>query len=80
MIRFEIKKNTRRPGEFSYDLKALALSFFPEKTCEVVCLEDWEGKAGYPLRCYVEGELMLEEEVPEGYTKNVVNKALYHIF
>ena len=31
MIRFEIKSN-----EFSYDLKALALSFFPEKGCEVL--------------------------------------------
>lgn len=80
MIRFEIKKNTRHPGEFSYDLKALALSFFPEKTCEVVCLEDWEGKAGYPLRCYVEGELMLEEEVPEGYTKNIVKRLVYQTF
>ena len=39
MIQFEIKKNHKGNGEFSYDLQALAASFYPEKQC-VVNLRD----------------------------------------
>ena len=35
MIQFEIKKNHKGNGEFSYDLQALAASFYPEKQCVV---------------------------------------------
>ena len=77
MIEFEIKKNEIHPGEFSYDLRALALSFFPEKKCEITEREDWSGQAGYPVICRVDGSLILDEKLPEDYTKNTVKKAVY---
>ena len=60
MITFEIKGN-----EFSYDLKALALSFFPEKECQVVHKEDWDGCHGYPVRCRMDDREILCETLPE---------------
>ena len=67
MIEYEIKKNPGQPAEFSYDLKALALDFYPEKECEVREREDWNGTDGYPLVCRIDGEevvqLYLRDEV-----------------
>ncbi|MCH5264916.1 MAG: coproporphyrinogen dehydrogenase HemZ [Lachnospiraceae bacterium] len=80
MIQFEIKKNTAHPGEFSYDLKALALSFFPEQECQVAEREDWRDKTGYPARCQMDGQVVWEEDLPEGYTKNQVKVSLYRAF
>ena len=75
MIRFEIKSN-----EFSYDLKALALSFFPEKNCDVVKREEWRGHCGYPLRCVMDGREILSADLPEDYSKNSVKELVYRCF
>lgn len=75
MIRFEIKSN-----EFSYDLKALALNFFPEKTCDVVQKEEWRESPGYPIRCEMDGREILCEDLPEGYSKNSVKALVYLCF
>lgn len=75
MITFEIKGN-----EFSYDLKALALSFFPEKECQVVHKEDWDGCHGYPIRCRMDDREILCETLPENYSKNRVKELVYHCF
>lgn len=75
MIRFEIKSN-----EFSYDLKALALSFFPEKGCDVVLREEWRESSGYPIHCEMDGREILHENLPEGYSKNRVKELVYSCF
>ncbi len=80
MIQFEIKKIPGRPGEFSYDLKALALDFYPEKTCRVIEREDWSEKEGYPLVCTMDGEELLRTTFSPGYNKNTVKTVLYDIF
>lgn len=80
MIKFEIKKNSFVNEEFGYDLKALALSFFPEKNCEVVCLDKWLDYNGYPLNIYIDGELILETILPFTYTKNTVKQTVYKVF
>ena len=49
MIQFEIKKNHKGNGEFSYDLQALAVSFYPEKQCVVNLRDDWQERSGYPF-------------------------------
>ena len=77
MIAFEIKKNLRQPGEFCYDLRALAQSFYPEKSCEILEREDWSEESGYPVRCMVEGEEILSASLSEGYDKNRVKEVVY---
>lgn len=77
MIHFEIKKRENLTGEFSYDLKALALSFFPEKECEVTERQDWSGQTGYPVSCCVDGVCILDVTLPEPYTKNIVKRVVY---
>lgn len=80
MITFEIKQNRQQPGEFSYDLRALAQSFYPEKSCRIVEREDWSGESGYPVRCMVEEEEILRKSLPAGYDKNKVKAAVYQAF
>lgn len=80
MIQFEIKKIPGRTGEFSYDIKALALDFYPAKSCVVKEREDWVGQEGYPLVCYLDGEEVLAVTLPEGYDKNMVKSVLYDMF
>lgn len=75
MVRYEIKSR-----EFSYDLQALALSFFPEKECVLQERGDWAEREGYPLFCEVDGEVWLDEELPAGYTKNSVKAKVYQCF
>lgn len=74
MIRFYIKNN-----EFSYDLKALALSFFPEKGCEVVSRDSLSLPGGrtYPICCEIDGRKVIDTELPEGYDKNSVKQLVY---
>lgn len=86
-IIYEIKKRRLKDadrcsahGEFSYDLKALALDFYPEKSCEVVEREAWADKKGYPLVCRIDGEEVLSVTLPEGYNKNTVKVAVYEVF
>lgn len=80
MIQYEIKKKDGRPGEFSYDLKALALDFYPEKSCQVIEREDWSEMEGYPLICTVDGKELLRTTLPAGYNKNTVKSVLYDVF
>lgn len=80
MIQFEIKKIPGRTGEFSYDIKALALDFYPAKTCDVTEREDWADQEGYPLVCRVDGEEVLSVTLPAGYNKNTVKAAIYKEF
>ncbi|MFR5324104.1 MAG: coproporphyrinogen dehydrogenase HemZ [Eubacterium sp.] len=77
MIQFEIKKNHKGNGEFSYDLQALAASFYPEKQCVVNLREDWQEKSGYPFLMTVDGKVLCDECLPEGYTKNQVKQVCY---
>lgn len=80
MIQFEIKKNVTHPGEFSYDLKALALSFFPEEECRVTEREDWMADEGYPLRCTMGETVILSVKLPPSYTKDSVKMTVYRAF
>ncbi|MDR1700438.1 MAG: coproporphyrinogen dehydrogenase HemZ [Lachnoclostridium sp.] len=66
--------------EFSYDIKALTLAFFPEEKCEVEQDMSFAGVLGYPMRCYFHGELLWEERVSEPYDKNAVKRVLYRHF
>lgn len=81
MIELVIKDN-----EFSYDVKALALSFFPEEPCIVTqdrtILEKGEEGvlSGYPVRCYFDRELLFEEYIPKPYDKNIVKQIIYRHF
>lgn len=77
MVQFEIKKNQRHPGEFSYDLRALAQSFYPEKDCQITEREDLSGKEGYPLRCLVDGNEIIAVDLPADYDKNKVKETVY---
>lgn len=75
MITFEIKSN-----EFAYDLKALALSFFPEKECRVVQFPGSGECRGYPLRCRIDGREVICADLPENYSKNSVKAFVYRCF
>ena len=80
MVQFEIKKNAIHPGEFTYDLRALAQSFYPELACQIIERDEWSGRTGYPIKCTVDGDTILEETLPEDYTKNSVKAAVYQAF
>lgn len=80
MVQFEIKRNITQPGEFTYDLRALAHSFYPELACQIMEKEEWSEKVGYPVKCTVNGDVILEENLPQGYTKNTVKTAVYQAF
>ncbi len=70
-----------RDHEFAYDVKALTLSFFPEKECIVT--EDMtvtEGKEGYFLRCLLDGQIFLEKTIAPPYDKNKVKQVLYDTY
>lgn len=77
MIQFEIKKDAQHSGEFSYDLRALAQSFFPEKTCQILLREDLSDAKGYPLRCVIDGQEILSVHLDDGYDKNQVKTVVY---
>lgn len=74
MIQFEIK------GEFAYDLRALAQSFYPEKECRIIEKEAWLREEGYPLSCTIDGKCVWEQTLPKGYTKDTVKVAVYQMF
>lgn len=77
MVQFEIKKNKEHPGEFTYDLRALAQSFYPELACQILENEKWSEQVGYPVKCIVDGEAILNLDLPAGYTKNTVKATVY---
>ncbi len=80
MIQYEIKKNRQHPAEFSYDLRALAQSFYPEKSCKIREREELSEETGYPLRCVVDQDEILSVNLPAGYDKNMVKTAVYQAF
>lgn len=80
MVQFEIKKNILNKSEFSYDLRALAQSFFPEKECNIVEKKEWSGEEGYPLICTVEDDVILQTVLDKGYTKDTVKATVYKAF
>lgn len=80
MIRILIKDN-----EFSYDVKALTLSFYPEQPCEVVMDEELCKEAGYEgngyfLQIHFDDEEILKTTVVEEYNKNKIKQILYQLF
>lgn len=81
MVQYEIKKNRMYPsGEFSYDLRSLAQGFYPELACQILEREDWEEKVGFPIKCMVDGDVIMDETLPEDYTKNSVKAKVYDAF
>lgn len=72
MIQITIKDN-----EFSYDMKALALAFYPEKSCVVREDESFQNRDGYSMRWEIDGVIQYEEFVPSPYTKNKVKRRAY---
>lgn len=72
MIRITLKDN-----EFSYDMRALAQAFCPEKKCVVEQREDWVGRNDFPVRWEIDGVKEYEECFPAPYTKNEVKRGVY---
>ena len=80
MIVIEIKADEKhKNGEFAYDLKTLANSFYPEKPCEVVTRDDWAGREDYPLRILWKDKEVLETTL-QAYDKEIVKRAAYRFF
>lgn len=75
MIQARIKNQ-----EFSYDVKALALAFYPEHPCEVIEEPSWIGFDGYSIQLFFEDELILDCKIPAPYTKEDVKNTVYHCF
>lgn len=75
MIHITIKDN-----EFSYDLKALAMVFFPEQECHVEEDPALLLRRGFTMVIRIDGEKPLEEFLPAPYTKNEVKQKAYHYF
>lgn len=72
MIEITIKDN-----EFSYDLKALAMAFFPEQTCVVQKEADWQSEDGYLIRWKIDDLPVHEDFIRAPYTKNEVKRRAY---
>lgn len=69
-----------RDNEFSYDVKALTLSFFPEQECTVM-MDSKAGKGdGYYLKCTMDEKIILDQEIPVPYDKNRVKQVLYDTY
>ncbi len=80
MITIEIKAtDEHKHGEFAYDLKTLANNFYPDKPCEVVTREDWQGRDDYPLRILWKDKEVLTTTL-EDYDKEIVKRAAYRFF
>lgn len=75
MIQITIKDN-----EFSYDLKALAMVFFPERECRAEEDPALLLRKGFTMVIHIDGETPLEEFLPAPYTKNEVKQKAYHYF
>ncbi len=74
MIQIEIKSN-----EFAYDLRSLAMAFFPGEQCRVTEYEPWRTKETYPIRCQIDGRVIWEADFPVPYEKNQVKRRFYRI-
>lgn len=72
MIQIMIKDN-----QFSYDMRALALAFYPEKKCEIIQNDEWCSKDGFSVIWKIDGNIEYEHYFPYPYTKNEVKKEVY---
>ncbi|MCI5496535.1 MAG: coproporphyrinogen dehydrogenase HemZ, partial [Roseburia sp.] len=62
--------------EFSYDMKALAMVFYPEKECRVVEHPEVSTEDGYSIKWQMDGKKW-EKIFPNPYTKNQIKKEVY---
>ena len=62
--------------EFSYDMKALAMVFYPEKECRVVEHPEVSTEDGYSIKWQMDGKKW-EKLFPNPYTKNQIKKEVY---
>ncbi len=62
--------------EFSYDMKALAMVFYPEKECRVVEHPEISTEDGYSINWRMNGKKW-EKYFPHPYTKNQIKKEVY---
>lgn len=72
MIQITLKDN-----EFSYDMKALAMAFCPERECQIKENPVWKERGGFSLLWEIDGVKEYEEWIPEPYTKNEVKRRVY---
>ena len=80
MIVIEIKPDDAHyGGEFSYDLRTLAFSFYPNRKCEVHTVESWRGRLDYPMRIFYKEKLILDVSLAP-YNKEIVKRAAYGAF
>ncbi|HAK58538.1 MAG TPA: coproporphyrinogen dehydrogenase HemZ [Lachnospiraceae bacterium] len=80
MITIEIKGDAvHNGGEFAYDLKTLANSFYPDRDCEVVPLDEWMGRSDYPIRITYNDKVEFETELSP-YDKESVKREVYRFF
>lgn len=75
MIQITIKDN-----EFSYDVKSLAMAFYPEKQCVIQENADLLARKGYSFQIQMDEEPLYEEFLPAPYTKNEVKRSVYRFF
>nr|MBP3598431.1 coproporphyrinogen dehydrogenase HemZ [Eubacterium sp.] len=68
---------TSKDNEFSYDLKALAMAFYPAQECVTKEEASWLDKQGYTMCLEMDGELVYEDFLPMPYTKNQVKQRFY---
>lgn len=72
MIQITLKDN-----EFSYDMRALAQAFCPEKKCVVEQREEWAGRNDFPVCWEIDGVKEYEGCFTAPYTKNEIKKGVY---
>ncbi len=68
---------TSKDNEFSYDLKALAMAFYPAQECVTEEEPAWLEKQGYTMRMEMDGKVLYEDFLPTPYTKNEVKQKIY---
>lgn len=70
---------TIRDHEFSYDMRALAQAFYPEKKCVVREENRWQQYDGYPFWLEIDGGSRHEVCIPAPYSKNKVKQKMYDL-
>lgn len=70
---------TIRDNEFSYDMRALAQAFYPEKQCVIQEEAAWRQTDGYPFWLEIDGGRRYEARLSSPYSKNEVKQKLYEL-
>ena len=70
---------TIRDNEFSYDMRALAQAFYPEKKCVIREEAGWRQTDGYPFLLEIDGGSRYEAIIPSPYSKNEVKQKMYEL-